>query len=372
MDISNHGGESSTLVEPLISALAAKLVISTKDEKSTEPSMLPKLNRTQWWLLVALNIFFVIGGQTAAVLLAKFYHDQGGSSTFMATIVQTAGFPVLFIPLLIMPSSSWSSIASNPLSWKQTILIYVALGILTAIDNLLYSLGLFYLSASTYSLICATQLAFSALFSFFINSQKLTPLILNSVAMLSLSSALLAVNESSDAPQGVTKLHYAIGFLCSLGGSAFYALLLSLIQLSFHKALRRENFSVVIEMQIYRSIVATLVTTAGLFAGGQWRKLEAEIKNFHAGEASYAMTLVWTAVSWQLCSIGVVGLIFLISSLFSNVISTLALVVAPIASVMVFHDNMNSIKIITMLQALWGFASYIYQNYLDNSSLRRS
>ena len=84
------------------------------------------------------------------------------------------------------------------------------------------------------------------------------------------------------------------------------------------------------------------------------------------------MTLVWTSIAWQVCSVGVVGLIFLVSSLYSNVISTVSLAVTPIAAVIVFHDKMNGVKIISMLLALWGFASYIYQNYLDDSKTRHA
>ncbi|GAB4834377.1 Probable purine permease 11 [Ancistrocladus abbreviatus] len=346
--------------------------ILINDGTSTEFSTLIKLNRCQWWLVVALNIFFLICGQTAAVLLGRFYYDKGGSSTFMATIVQTAGFPILVIPLLLLPSSPRPSITSNPLSWKYVSLIYIGLGIVLAGDDLLYSVGLLYLSASTYSLICATQLAFNAVFSFFINSQKLTPLILNSVVVLSFSASLLAVNDGSDAPSGVTKWQSVIGFLCTLGASALYSLLLSLMQLTFEKALKKQTFSVVVEMQICTSIVATVVSIAGLFLSGQWKNLGAEMASFTTGKASYVMTLVWTAVVWQVNSLGVVGLIFLVSSLFSNVISTVALAVAPIASVIAFHDRMNGVKVIAMLQALWGFASYIYQNYFDDSKIRRS
>ncbi|GAB2224329.1 hypothetical protein Droror1_Dr00005083 [Drosera rotundifolia] len=343
-----------------------------KDDPSMDLTLLLKLNRKQWWILVALNIFFLVAGQTAAVLLGRFYYDQGGNSTFMATIVQTAGFPILFIPLLLLPSSPASSPPPDALPCKYIAMIYVALGIVLAGDNLMYSFGLLYLSASTYSLICATQLAFNAVFAFFINSQKLTPLILNAVAILSFSAALLAVNDGSDAPEGVTKGHYAISFACVLGASALYSLLLSLMQLTFQKALKRETFSVVLEMQIYTSVVATIVAVAGLFISGQWNELEGEMAKFGTGRASYVMTLVWTAVCWQVCSVGVLGLIFLVSSLFSNVMSTVALAVAPIASVVIFHDKMNGVKIIAMLQALWGFASYIYQNYLDDSKVRKA
>ena len=341
-------------------------------KSGTLTNPLGKLSRWQWWFLVALNIFFIVVGQAAAVLLGRFYYDQGGNSKWMATLVQTIAFPILLIPFFLIPSSPEPSTSSSPASLKIIASIYFSLGVLIASDNMMYSIGLLYLSASTYSLICATQLAFNAVFSYFLNAQKFTALIFNSVIVLSFSAALIAVNDDSDGPSGVSKWHYIIGFLCTLAASALYSLLLSLMQLTFQKVLKRETFSVVLEMQIYTALVATCVSTVGLFASGEWKSLHGEMVGFSAGRVSYVMTLVWTAVAWQICSVGVVGLIFVVSSLFSNVISTVSLAVTPIASVIIFHDKMNGVKIIAMLLALWGFASYIYQNYLDDSKARRT
>ncbi|KAJ6872366.1 hypothetical protein NC651_031468 [Populus alba x Populus x berolinensis] len=283
----------------------------------------------------------------------------GGNSKWIATVIQTAGFPILFIPLFLLPSDKepLASYTSSP-SVRTLASIYLVLGVIIAGDNYLYSLGLSYLSASTYSLICASQLAFNAVFSYFINSQKFTALILNSVIILSFSSALIAVNDDSGGPSGVSKWKSFLGFLTTLGASAIYSLLLSLMQLSFQK--------------IFTSLVATCVSVAGLFASGEWKSLHGEMQSFGKGSVSYVLTLVWTAVTWQVCSVGVVGLIFVVSSLFSNVISTVALAVSPIAAVIVFHDKMNGVKIIAMLLAVWGFASYTYQNYLDDSKLRKA
>ncbi|KAH0862485.1 hypothetical protein HID58_079696 [Brassica napus] len=252
------------------------------------------------------------------------------------------------------------------------VLIYVLLGVIVAGDNMLYSVGLLYLSASTYSLICATQLAFSAVFSYFINAQKFTSLILNSVVLLSFSATLIALNDNADAPSGVSRSKYIVGFVCTLAASALYSLLLSLMQFSFEKVLQKETFSVVLEMQIYTSLVATCVSVIGLFASGEWRTLHGEMDGYHKGQASYVLTLVGTAVTWQVCSVGVVGLIFLVSSLFSNVISTLSLAVTPLAALAVFRDKMSGIKVLAMLIALWGFASYVQQNHLDDLKLRRA
>ncbi|XP_042487772.1 probable purine permease 11 [Macadamia integrifolia] len=343
------------------------------DRRATDQSPL-RLRSWHWWILVSINVFFLIVGQTTAVLLGRFYYDQGGNSKWMATLVQTAAFPILFVPLIILSSQESSITPKTTISEQPSvttlILVYVSLGVLLAGDNMMYSIGLLYLSASTYSLICASQLAFNAVFAFFINSQKLTALILNSVVVLTLSSALIGFHSDSTEPAGVSRGKYVLGFLCNLGASAIYSLLLSLMQLSFQKVLKSETFSVVLEMQIYTSLVATCCCIVGLFASGEWRSLKGEMDGFGKGRISYVLSLLWTAMAWQVSSVGVVGLIYVVSSLFSNVISTLALALGPVAAVLFFHDKMDGVKVVAMLMAFWGFASYLYEQYLDDSKLK--
>ncbi|KAI0509898.1 hypothetical protein KFK09_010498 [Dendrobium nobile] len=338
------------------------------------PPTSSKFKQWRWWLLVFLNILFLLVGQTAATLLGRFYYDQGGNSKWLSTLVQTAAFPLLLLPLIILPntSSSFSTTDPRPSTAKLT-LIYIALGLITAADNLMYSYGLLYLPVSTYSLICASQLAFNAIFAFFLNSQGFTPLILNSVVLLSFSSALLGVDEesssdSTDIPGG----KYMLGFILTLGASATYSLILSLMQLTFEKVIKKETFTVVLEMQLYTSFVASCASVIGLFASGEWNKLDGEYDEFGKGKASYVMTVVGVALAWQVASVGVVGLIFVVSSLFSNAISTLALPVVPVFAVIFFGDKLNGVKVMAMLIAIWGFLSYLYQNYVDDSKARRS
>lgn len=219
---------------------------------------------------MGLLIAFLIAGQAAAVMLGRFYYDRGGNSKWMATIVQTAAFPILLVLLFLLSPASETRppIAASPMIIA---LVYIVLGAVIAGDNMLYSVGLLYLSASTYSLICSTQLAFNAVFSYFLNAQKFTALILNSVVVLSLSTALIAVNEDSDGPSGVSRRKYVLGFAATLAASALYSLILSLMQLAFQKVLKRETFSVVLEMQIFTSAVATCVSLLGLFASGEYK-----------------------------------------------------------------------------------------------------
>lgn len=235
----------------------------------------------------------------------------------------------------------------------------------------MYSYGLLYLPVSTYSLLCATQLAFNALFSFLINSQKFTALIFNSLVLVTISASLLAVHADSDETPSSTvpnqKSKYVIGFLCTIGASATYSLYLSLLELYFQKVvIERKTFDAVLDLQIYPSFVASCVCVFGLFASGESRKLDAEYRDYREGRVSYVMTLLWTAISWQVSSIGSLGLIFEVSSLFSNVISTLGLPTVPILAVIFFRDKMDGEKVIALLLAVWGFLSYVYQHYLDD------
>jgi len=86
----------------------------------------------QWWLMVVINILFLLVGQASAMLLGRFYYDQGGNSKWLATLLQTAAFPILFIPLYLFPSPPNTA----PTPTAKISLIYIALGLII-VDNLL-------------------------------------------------------------------------------------------------------------------------------------------------------------------------------------------------------------------------------------------
>ncbi|XP_017644720.1 purine permease 21-like [Gossypium arboreum] len=356
-----------------------QLQVPSEDEKLNEDSVEQQTNGNQsttitqqrtykWWLLMTIYTFFLLSGQSVATLLGRLYYDKGGNSKWLATIVQVVGFPIL-IPLYYLPSyksSHTSNITTNPPSLLVLSGMYFGLGLLLAAGCLLYSVGLLYLPVSTYSLICASQLAFNALFSFFFNSQKFTPFIINSLVLLTISSTLLVFQNDSSGSTPVPRAKYVIGFVCTVVASAGYGLMLSLTQLCFQKILKKQTFKAVLDMIIYQSSAATLMISVGLFASGEWKSLGEEMEGFKLGKLAYVNVLVWIAVGWQVFSIGAVGLIFEASSLFSNVISTLGLPIVPVFAMVFFHDPMTGVKVISMLLAIWGFVSYVYQHYLDD------
>lgn len=331
------------------------------------------------WIRIGIYAVFVLAGQSVAMLLGRLYFDKGGNSKWMGTLVQLVGFPVLF-PYYLIPSkknknSITESPRTNPSSKPPSCLVlassYTVLGILLAADCYLYSVGLMYLPVSTYSLICASQLAFNAFFSFFLNSQKFTFYIINSLVLLTVSSILLVFQSENEDTPNVSRGKYAIGFICTVGASAGYGLVLSLTQFLFNRVLKSERFSVIIDVIVCEALVASLVTLVGLFASGEWKGLTAEMNSYALGKVSYIMVLAWTAISWQLFSIGSMGLIIELSSLFSNAISVLGLPIVPVLAVFFFHEKMDGIKVMAMMLAIWGFISYAYQNYVDDYSTKK-
>ncbi|KAL4627467.1 hypothetical protein ACB092_05G167800 [Castanea dentata] len=346
---------------------------TTEHTNVTSQSTTTQPRNYGWWLRVTMYILFLLSGQSISLLLGSLYYDKGGKSKWLGTVVQLIGFPVLlpyyFIPSLknLKTNSTATTIHSKPPSTLVLVSVYVSLGLLVVADCFLYSTGLMYLPVSTYSLICASQLAFNAFFSFFLNSQKFTPLIVNSLVLLTISSILLVfeTDPSSDSSK-VSKGKYVIGLICTVGASSGYGLVLSLTQLAFKKVLKKETFTAVMDLIIYQSLVATLGALVGLFGSGEWKGLKTEMEEFELGKVSYIMTLVWTTLMWDVFAVGCVGLIFEVSSLFSNAISVLGLPIVPVLAVIFFHEKMGGIKVISMVLAIWGFVSYVYQQYLDD------
>ncbi|KAJ8761280.1 hypothetical protein K2173_001336 [Erythroxylum novogranatense] len=337
---------------------------------TNQPTSSPK-NMVKWWLLVALFAFFILAGQSTATLLGRLYFDKGGKSKWMGAFVQTCGFPIL-IPLyffsLDKKSSTTINVNTNSPSIPVLALVYVTFGVFVTFYCILYALGLSYLPVSTYSLLCASQLGFNALFSYFINSQKFTPYIINSLFLLTLSAVLLVFGGSDAATAAkISKGKYVIGFICTVGACSLYGLALSLTQYSFRRILKVESFKSVLNMIFFPSLVSSSAMAVGLFASGEWKSLGNEMESFSLGKASYMLTLIGTAVSWQVFSIGSVGLIFKVSALFSNVIATVGLPVVPVLAVFVFHEKMDGNKVVAMILALWGFVSYAYQHYHGSS-----
>ena len=340
-----------------------------------ESSPIPQPKNYKRWLRISIYVFFFLSCQALSTILGRLYFENGGKSTWMGTLVQLIGFPVLFLfrffSKIKTPKSTDTSFRQFP-SFITLGSVYIVTGLLVSANSYMSSVGLLYLPVSNFSLILASQLAFTAFFSYFLNSQKFTPFIVNSLFLLTISSALLVVNTESQSTADVSRVKYVIGIICTIGASAGIGLLLSLVQLILRKVLKNHTVSTVMDLVAYQSLVASCVVLIGLFASGEWKTLTSEMENYKLGKAPYAITLASIAISWQVYTIGVVGLIFESSSVFSNSITAVGLPIVPVVAVIVFGDKMNTSKIFSIILAIWGFISFVYQHYLDEKKLKLS
>ncbi|KAK8618552.1 hypothetical protein V6N13_132540 [Hibiscus sabdariffa] len=328
----------------------------------------PAENYMTKWLRIAAYAVSAVCGGTAALLLTRLYYEKGGTSKWVATVLQVVGFPIL-LPFYRHKSITTTDTNTTKPALPLLVLVYVYLGLLVAANAFLYSVGLEYLPVSTVSLISASQLAFNAFFSYFLNSQRFTLFIINSLLLLTVSSVLLVANNGNERPNGASEGKYILGFVCTVLGTATYGLSLASQQLAFRKVIKSESLKAVMDLVVCQSLVASVATSVGFFASGDWKLLRNEMNTYTLGSVSYVVTLVWTAIAWQVSIFGGVALVFELSALFANVIGGLGLPINPIAAMVVFHDKMNGVKGISMVLAICGVASYAYQQYLDDQTL---
>ncbi|KAL6882548.1 hypothetical protein ACP4OV_011238 [Aristida adscensionis] len=332
------------------------------------PKPMSRRRGIRWWALVLADTLMLLSGETVAPLLGRLYFNSGGGSMWMKTLAQSAGAPLLVIPLLLTPRAAAGE--PRPAAGKVAA-VCVGLGLLIACDNLMYSYGLLYLPVSTFSLVAATQLAFNAVTSRLINAQqRFTAPILNSVVVVTFSAVLLGVGDGDDdeasGAGAVPRGKHALGFVITLSASAVYALVLSLFEVAFEKVIKVTTLRWVLMVQLCTDTVASAASVAGLFASGEWRTIRREMAGFKSGSAGYVATMAGVAVGWQASTLGAVRLITRASSLFANVSGTLALPLVPVFAVALFGDKMTGTKAVAMLMAVWGFLSYVYQHYLDD------
>ncbi|XP_039049531.1 probable purine permease 10 [Hibiscus syriacus] len=171
----------------------AKGASSSTGAVSPRPDYRPPRRDMMRWFRIALYSILVLCGQTAAVVLSRLYFGKGGRSKWISTMVQAVGFPIILPYYFISQRKSLSfsaAVKTKPSTLPLRGFAYVSLGLLAAGNAYLYAVAFEYLPVSTVALISASQLAFNAFFSYFLNSQKFTPLIINSLFLLTISSVL--------------------------------------------------------------------------------------------------------------------------------------------------------------------------------------
>ncbi|OIT38861.1 PREDICTED: purine permease 1-like [Nicotiana attenuata] len=324
------------------------------------------LSTTTRRILLLINCLILAVGICGGPLMMRLYYVEGGSRVWFSSWLQTAGWPFTLIPLAILYFYRRKTEGTNAKYYMITPRIFIAsfiIGIVTGLDDFLYSWGGSKLPVSTSSLLLAAQLAFTAIGAFFIVKLKFTPYSINAVVLLTLGAVLLGVRSNGDRPEGVTSKAYIIGFMMTLLAAALYGVILPCIELIYLKAKQAITATLVLEIQMVMCFAATAFCTVGMIANNDFQAISREAKQFNLGEVRYYTVIVWTTIIWQCFFVGVIGVIYCSSSLMSGVMIAVLLPVTEVLAVVFFRENFSGEKGLALFLSLWGFVSYFYGEF---------
>lgn len=234
------------------------------------------------------------------------------------------------------------------------------IGLILGIIDYLYAYGSSELPVSTSSIVVATQLAFTSAFAFFLVKQKFSPYSVNTVFLLTLGAAILGLRSSSDRPEGESKRDYILGFVMMIMAALLYGFVMPLMEYCYRKANQEVSYSLAMEFNMVMCFSATVFCTVGMIINKDFQAIAREAKEYDLGEVKYYVVLVFNSIVWQLCLVGVNGVVFLSSALLSGILMAVALPITEVLAIIFYKEKFEVEKGVSLALSLWGFASYFY------------
>lgn len=343
-------------------------------DSQSSPHAEAEMSKNMKRFLLVANCLMLSIGNCVAPLANRLYFVKGGKRTWLTCALETAGFPFLIFPILASyiyrrkkggPNTKLISISPS------LIIPCAVIGLLTGVDDYMDSAGVSKLPVSTYSLVLASQLGFTAFFAWILVRQKFTFLHINAIFLLTAGAVVLAFHSGSDVPANESKKDYIIGFLMIIGVSVLYGFILPIIELMYKKAKQPITYSLVMEMQMVMAFSATVFCVVGMLINHDFRAIPREAETYELGKSIYYLVLVGDAFLWQLFFLGAAGVIFCSTSLLSGILIAVLLPVSEILAIFIFNEKFTVEKGISLCLALWGFVSYFYGEFHQDKKTKR-
>ncbi|XP_019426988.1 PREDICTED: purine permease 3-like [Lupinus angustifolius] len=342
--------------------------------------MAEQQDRTMKRILLIINCILLAIGVTGGPLIIRLYFIHGGNRVWLSSFLQVAGFPIILIPLFFSYMIRRRQVNTNVDSPKLKIvtmklplfLFSTIIGVITGLDGYLYSYGVSRLPVSTAALIVASQLAFTAIFAFFMVKQKFTAYSVNAVVLLTLGAGILALHTNGDRPIGESSKTYVMGFVLTLLAAVLYGFMLPLVELSYIKGRQTITYTLVLEIQLVMCFFASLFSLVGMIVNNDFQSISSEARHYELGEATYYVVLVGSSIIWQMNFVGAVGVIFCASSLFCGVMIALMVPVTEVLAVIFYKENFNTEKGVSLVLSIWGFVSYFYGEFKQAKEMEKN
>ncbi|EOY15358.1 Purine permease 3, putative [Theobroma cacao] len=316
--------------------------------------------------LLVINGIVLAIGKCGGPLLMRAYFIHGGKRFWFSSWLTTGGWPIILFPIACayMYRRRTEPTSKNKLFLMRPPLFVASavIGILTGVDDYLYSYGVALLPVSTCSIVIASQLAFTAAFAFILVKQKFTSYSVNAVFLLTVGAGVLALRASSDRPDTESNRKYALGFIMTLAAAALYGFVLPLVELMYKKTKQEMSYALVMEIEMVNCLFATGFCTVGMLVNNDFKVIPREAREFDLGETKYYVVAIWSAIMWQFFFLGATGVIFCASSLVSGIIIAVVLPVIEILAVIFYKENFQAEKGVALALSVWGFISYFYGN----------
>ncbi|KAK9163986.1 hypothetical protein Syun_004888 [Stephania yunnanensis] len=325
--------------------------------------------------LLLLSCIFLAIGLAGAPLLVRLYYIHGGKRRWLITTVQTAGFPLLLIPItsnIFISRSRRPAKLSSFLIDRKLAMSGALMGLFFSLDNFLFSLGLSYLPLSTSTIIMATQLVFIAVFARLIVKQRFTAYSVNSVALMVMGCVLLGVRANGDRPPGVSNRLYLLGFFMTLACAALVGALWPCMERCLANTTTTTSkpldFCGLFQFQFCLAFSATVFSVAGMLANKDFQVLREEAKEFGLGSSGYCLTVIGAAVLFIFSLGGGAGVIFIGGAFFSGIVNSVFVPITDIVALILFGEAFTAEKGMALALCSWGLLSYFYGEYRSRSS----
>ncbi|KAH7655518.1 Purine permease plant protein [Dioscorea alata] len=320
-------------------------------------------------IILSFTLLFLGAG---GPFLLRVYFIHGGSRKWFSSWLQMSGWPVLLLPLSFSYLRQYKQAkkVSFCMSPKLTLACSL-LGLFIGLDCYLFTFSSAYLPVSTASILFSTQLAFTAFFSFFIVRQRFTACLVNAIVLLMMGSVALGLRTGGDRPEGESKAEYWMGFVMTLGAAAVYGLVMPLLQLVYEKSKQKMSFELLLEVSLVIAFFAAGFCLVGMLINNDFQAIPKEAREFGLGETKYYILIVCDAILWQVCNIGLYGLLLYASSVLAGIGTALLVPLVEALAVILLDEKFSELKGLALALTIWGFASYLYGEYRQTKKIKK-